>query len=117
MAGTAGQQIGAAGTQPPISTYVQDTLAPVGDTNCIGCNPKTGYVTNAFGGAVGFISPCDRGTTQTDKDAVWASSAVVLIPTDKVTLVAGVATTDNATGTHTVFANVPAGGYFWAVEI
>jgi len=110
-----GEQIAIAGTTPNIGAYVQDTLEPSGDTSYIGCNPKIGYDRNVLGASVGAVCPVNTGVAQTTKTAIWSSSAVVLIPTDRVDVTAGVATKNNATGAYDVLANVPAAGYFWAV--
>lgn len=118
MSGTPGAEIANTGVQPPIGAFVRDTLHPNGATGYIGCNPEIAYATNEEGINLATVCSTNYGTALTStgsKDAVYCSSAVVLIPTDKVTIVAGVATKDNASGTHTVFANVPAGGFFWAV--
>jgi hypothetical protein len=117
MSGTPGVVIGGAtGPQPPIGAYVQDTVHPNGDTNFIGCNPEIGYAANP-GIPIATTCPVNSGSAQTTKNAVFCSSAVVLVPTDKVTISSGVATKDNSTGTHNVLANVPAAGFFWAVLI
>ena len=120
--GTAGQQIAFAGTQPNIGAYVQEGSTgtgnqPCGDTTFAGCNPAIGYATNALGCDIGFTCPVNSGAAQATKSATWCSSAVVLIPTDKVDVTAGVATKNNATGLYMVYASVPAAGYFWAVLI
>ena len=118
MSGNLGAQIAAAGVQPPIGAFVQDAVHPNGATNFIGCNPEIAYVSNEAGIVIGSGCETNYGTALTStgsKAATYCSSAVVLIPTDKVTISSGVATKDNSTGTHTVFADVPAGGYFWAV--
>ena len=114
--GTAGQQIGGvAGTQPNIGAFVQDTLHPNGATDFAGCNPEIAYTYNAVGVDVGFTCYTNYGTTQSAKPATWGHSAVALVPTDKVTIAAGEFTKDNAAGTHTIFGNIPAGGFGWAV--
>ena len=113
--GVAGSTIGIAGVQPVIGAFVQDTLHPNGATDFAGCNPEIAYTYNAAGADIGFTCYTNYGTTQSAKPATWGSSAVALIPGDKVTIAAGVFTKDNAAGTHTIFANVPAAGYAWAV--
>ena len=117
MALATGQQIGIAGTQPNIGAFVQDVLRPNGQTNYIGCDSLTSAATNedVRNIPIGTVCQTNYGTTQAAKDAIYSSSAVVLIPTDKVDVTSGVAVKNNATGTRTVFANVPAGGFFWAV--
>ena len=118
MSGTCGAEIAAAGVQPPIGVFVQDALHPNGATGFIGCNPEIAYATNEEGINIATTCSTNYGTALTStgsKDATYCSSAVALIPTDKVTIVGGVATKDNSAGTHTVFANVPVGGFFWAV--
>lgn len=120
MSGTAGQQIAAAGTMPQIGTYVQDAAEPNGQTNFIGCNPEIAYTTDVLGlwNATSFTCP-----TNEESAAGGIASWVVLdtsgplIPTDTVTIASGVATKDNSTGTHTCFANVLDGEYFWAVDV
>jgi hypothetical protein len=120
MSGTPGAEIATTGTQPPIGAFVQDTVHPNGATGFIGCNPEIAYDTNEMNIPLATVCSTDYGTALTStgsKDAVYCSSAVVLVPTDKVTVSAGVATKDNSTGTHLVFANVPAAGFFWAVPV
>lgn len=118
MSGAAGAQIGAAGTQPPIGTYVQDALDPTTSTNVIGVDVGAAYKTNVMGVAIdpAYVVPGTQGATVGDLDIQWVKSASVLVPTDKVTIALGVATKDNVTGTHSVFATVAVDDYFWAVE-
>jgi len=115
MSLTSGDQIAAAGVQPVIGAFVQDILRPEGATNFVGCNPLTGYDTNSMGIAINTTCNTSFGTTAAAKPATYASVSVILIPTDRVNLAAGVATKDNVSGTHNVLANVPANGFFWAV--
>ena len=118
MAGEAGAQIATTGTQPPIGAFVQDLLHPNGATNFMGCNPEIGYSTNSEGITIGAVCATNYGTVLTgggSKNAIYCSTTVVLIPTDRVDVTAGVATKNNATGIFDVLANVPAGGFFWAV--
>jgi hypothetical protein len=111
--------------QFPLGGYVQDALDPAADTNYIGVDVGTSYEHNVL--AEGQISPTEpapqpnwlvpvddnpaRGGT-----AQWVKNgATALIPGDKVTVALGAATKDNSTGTHNVFATVPANYFFWAV--
>ena len=125
MAGVAGSTIGIAGVQPAIGVYVQDAVDPTADTNYEGVNVKVAYATNVLGeGSIDdavapqpdWIVPVNDKATAVGT-AQWVKSASALIPTDKVGIVAGVATIDNATGTHTCFATVAVGDFFWAVLI
>lgn len=125
MAAAAGAEIGTTGVQPPIGAYVQDALAPAGNTNYIGVNTGVAYEHNVL--AQGTIFPTESApqpdwlapvddNAATGGTAQWVKNgATALVPGDKVTIAAGVATKDNATGTHNVFANVPANYFFWAV--
>jgi len=115
MSLTSGDQIGTAGVQPVIGLFVQDTLAPDGATNFIGCNPRIAYAAGQVGIEINTVCNSNFGTSASAKPATFASSAVVLIPTDRVDLTAGVATKNNASGLYDVYANVPAAGRFWAV--
>ena len=114
----AGAQIGTTGTQPAIGAYVQDAAAPSADTNYIGVNTKVAYKTNVLGEAyaAGFTCPSNEEAA-TGGIASWVQSASTLVPTDKVAIVSGVATKDNATGTHTVFCNAVSGDYLWVTDV
>lgn len=118
MAGVAGAAIGVAEVVPAIGGYVQDALAPCADTNYIGVNTAVAYKSNVLGEdfATGFTCPSNEEAA-TGGVAVWVESASVLIPTDKVAIVDGVATKDNSTGTHTVFCNAEVGDYLWVVDV
>ena len=113
--------------QHPIGAYVQDALHPNGDTNYIGCNPAVSYETNILGES--DTNPFQTSAPQPNwlvlvndnaaaggKAQLVKNGAVALVPGDKVNVAAGVATKDNATGAHNVFANVPANYFFWAVD-
>lgn len=113
--------------QQPIGEYVQDALHPNGSTNYIGCNPATSYATNILGESdtnpfqtsapqPDWLVPVNDNAADGGKAQLVKNGAVALVPGDKVTVAAGVATKDNATGTHNVFANVPANYFFWAVD-
>jgi hypothetical protein len=118
MAGIAGALVGlTSGSQTPIGEYVQDTEAPSADTNYDGVNVEAVYDTNVLEEdyVAGWTCPTNQAAA-TGGVAQWVISASDLIPTDKVAIVAGVATLDNATGTHTVFATVAPDQFFWAVE-
>ena len=116
--GNAAAAIGLANTnkQGPIGPYVQDALAPSAANNYIGINTKTSYSYNALGEAIGF-------TAATNEEAaaggvgVWVKSLSDLVPTDKVTIVAGEATLDNAAGTHMAVAKAGIGDYLWVVDV
>jgi hypothetical protein len=112
--------------QPSIGAYVQDALAPAADTNYIGVNTKTAYATNVLGESdtdpfatsapqPDWLVPVDDNAATGGKAQLVKNGATALVPTDKVTISAGVATKDNSTGTHNVFATVPANYFFWAV--
>ena len=122
----AGANIAAAGVQPPIGLYVQDALAPAANTNYIGVNTKVAYATNPVSESdtnpfatsapqPDWIVPVDDNPATGGTAQLVKNGATALVPTDKVTISAGVATKDNSTGTHNVFANVPANYFFWAV--
>jgi hypothetical protein len=112
--------------QDPIGAHVQNAAKPEAETNYIGANPRTAYATNPVSESdtnpfattapqpnwlvPSNDNPAIGGTMQLVKNG-----ATALVPTDKVTIAAGVATKDNASGTHTVFATVPANYFFWAV--
>lgn len=127
MAGVAGSTIGIAGVQPVIGAYVQDSLEPRANTNYIGVNVKTAYNDNVLG--QGQTAPWQTSAPQPDwivpmdDNAAtgglgqWVKSASALVPGDKVTIAAGVATKDNSTGTHNVFATVAVGQFFWAPAV
>lgn len=113
--------------QPPIGAYVQDALHPNGDTNYIGCNPATSYETNILGESdtnpFQTSAPQPNWLVNVNDNATWGgkaqlvkNGATALVPGDKVTIASGVATKDNSTGTHNVFATVPANYFFWAVN-
>jgi hypothetical protein len=114
--------------QPAIGAYVQDALFPAADTNYLGLNPRLAYPTNVLGesntvpfetSAVqpNWISPADDNAA-TGGVAQWVKNGITaLIPGDKVDIAAGIATKNIATGTHNVFANVPANYFFWAVAV
>ena len=117
----------AAVVQQPIGEYVRDQTRPNGDTNYIGCNPATSFATNILGES--DTNPFQTAAPQPDwlvnvnDNATWGgkaqlvkNGATALVPSDKVTIAAGVATKDNTTGTHNVFATVPANYFFWAVD-
>jgi hypothetical protein len=112
MSGAAGAQIGTAGVQPPIGAYVQDATAPAGNTNFIGVNTGVSWSYNQLGIDIGFTAPVDDNPA-TGGLATWVKSASVLVPGDKVTIAAGVATKDNSTGTHNVFCNAAVNDYLW----
>ena len=117
-AGNAGAAIGLANTNKvgPIGAYVQDALHPTAENDYAGINADVSYVTNVLGEAIGFTAYGTQGAVR-GKTAQWVQNgATALVPTDKVTIAAGVATKDNSTGTHTVFATVPANAFFWAFE-
>jgi hypothetical protein len=103
--------------QPVIGAYVQDALEPAADTNYIGVDVTQVWDRNflAEDYVTGWTAPVDDNAATGGK-ASFVLSASALVPTDKVTIAAGVATLDNLTGTHTVFATVAAGQYFWAVD-
>jgi hypothetical protein len=113
--------------QPAIGGYVQETVYPRGQTNYMGVDTKIAYDTNVLGegNTDPFISsaPQPDWTCPMDDNAVtggigqWVKSASALIPTDKVTIALGVATKDNAAGTHNVFATVKIGQFFWAPTV
>ena len=113
--GTAGQQIATTGYIPNIGAFVQDATHPNGATDFAGCNPEIGYDRNALGCDIGFVCPTNAGVGQLSASAIWGHTTVALVPTDKVTIASGEFTKDNAAGTHTIYANIPAGGYGWAV--
>lgn len=120
MAGSPGEIIGSGGTQPPIGLYVQDATEPTTSTNFIGVDTGTAYETNVLGMDVGtpVAPPGTQGVTLNSKFLQWCQldTSGPLIPTDKVSITAGIATKDNTTGTHTCFADVPNSYFFWAVE-
>jgi hypothetical protein len=114
--------------QPPIGLYVQDALFPAANTNYNGLNPRQAYATNvlAEGNTAPFetVAPQPNWTSPTDDDAVtggigqWVKNGITaLVPGDKVDIAAGVATKNIATGTHNVFATVPANYFFWAITV
>lgn len=127
MSGVAGSTIGVAGVQPVIGAYVQNSLDPRANTNYIGVNVKTAYNDNVLG--EGQTVPWQTSAPQPnwivpmDDNAVtgglgqWVKSASALVPGDKVTIAAGLATKDNAAGTHNVFATVAVGQFFWAPAV
>ena len=104
--------------QPTIGAYVRDALEPAADTNYIGVDVTLAWDRNflAEDFAAGWTAPVDDNATRGGKAAFVQNGAVALVPTDKVTISAGIATKDNATGTHTVFATVGANQFFWAVD-
>lgn len=117
----------AAVIQPPIGAYVQDAARPNGSSNYIGCNPATSFATNILGESdtnpfqtsapqPDWLVPVNDNATDGGKAQLVKNGATALVPGDKVTIAAGVATKDNATGTHNVFATVPANYFFWAVD-
>jgi hypothetical protein len=126
MANKAGATIGIDEVQPPIGLYVQDATEPAGNTNYVGVNTALSYATDVLGiaGPAGvstaapqpdWIVPMDDNAATGGTGQWTKNGAVALVPTDKVTIASGVATKDNATGTHNVFAAVPANYFFWAV--
>ena len=119
MSGVPGSLIGIGGLQPAIGMYVQDAVDPTTSTNFIGVDSGTSYEYNALGMAVDtpVAPPGTQGLTENAKFIQWAQldTSGPLVPTDKVVITDGVATKDNTLGTHTVFANVADGGFFWAV--
>lgn len=116
MSGAAGAQIGAAGAQPAIGAYVQNSLDPSANTNVIGVNTKTAWKTNVMGIAVAdtFTCPCNDNAA-TGGVAQWVQAAGVIADNGRCNIVAGVATA-NGTGTHVCYVNggVVAGDHFWA---
>jgi len=118
MSGVAGAQIGTTGQQPVIGVYVQDALDPTANTNYAGVNAHVAWDTNVIEEdyAAGFTAPVNDNVA-TGGIAQWVKSASALIPTDKVAIASGIATLDNSTGTHNVFATVAIDQFFWAVEI
>lgn len=127
-AGNAGAMIGLANTnkQPMIGGYKQVASGgtPPQDaaaaTNFIGVNGGEFWNRNVLGEAVGFTALANTGVAA-GKTAQWVISTAGLVAgTTAVTIAAGDATADNATGTHDVFnvpaAGVPANSYFWAFE-
>jgi hypothetical protein len=126
MPAKAGATIGIDEVQPPIGAYVQDAVDPSANTNYIGVDVGSAYDTDVLGiaGPAGvsteapqpdWIVPVNDNAA-TGGTAQWVKSASVLVPTDKVVIALGVATKDNATGTHNVFAKVAVGQFFWAVD-
>jgi hypothetical protein len=103
--------------QPTIGAYVRDALEPAADTNYIGVDVTQVWDRNVLAEdyVTGWTAPVNDNAATGGK-AAFVKSASVLVPTDKVTIAAGVATKDNAAGTHTVFANVAIDQYFWAVD-
>jgi hypothetical protein len=123
--------------------YAQDTAHPNGMTNYDGCNPEIAIIPqlNAEKSKVGtpvydapgdwmaspmFTCPTNLGANLSSGALRYATlvyTTVALVPTDQVTIANGIATKDNATGTHDVnctitAADLTAGGgkvYFWAV--
>lgn len=128
MSGVAGSTIGIAGVQPVIGMYVQDALFPRANTNYIGVNPRTAYANNVLGQGntnpfltsapqPDWIVPMDDNAV-TGGTGQWVKNgATALVSGDKVTIAAGVATKDNSTGTHNVFAKVAANEFFWAPAV
>lgn len=116
--GNAGAAIGLANTTKsgPIGGYVQSALNPRCENTYAGASCKQSYPYNAIGEAIGFTCK-GTGGAATGKTLQWVKSASVLVPTDKVTIAAGVATKDNAAGTHTVFANAAVNDYLWVSQI
>jgi hypothetical protein len=118
LAGTPGDEIGTSGTQPPIGAYVQDTAEPTGSSNYIGAGLTQSVSGNAIG-AIGTTVPSTVGATQGAKTLQWVQMATgqSVVAGDKVTIAAGVATKDNAAGTHTVKATAGPGDYLWVAQI
>jgi hypothetical protein len=125
MSAKAGATIGIDEVQPAIGAYVQDADDPSADTNYVGVDVGAAYATDVLGiaGPAGISTAAPQpdwivpvnDNAATGGTAQWVKSASALIPTDKVGIVAGIATKDNATGTHNVFATVAVGQFFWAV--
>lgn len=116
MSGAAGSNIAAAGAQPAIGAYVQDTLDPSANTNVIGVNTKTAWKTNVMGYVLAdaVTAPCNDNAA-TGGVAQYVQASAVIADSGRCNIVAGVATA-NATGTHVCYVDggVVAGDYFWA---
>lgn len=122
-AGNAAACIGLANTnkQPMIGMYDQgDTPAWGANGNYAGINGSTYWTYNSLGEEKGFTALSTSGATA-GKTAQWVTTTAGLAAgTTKVALSAGVATADNATGTHTVSvpaAGIPANAWFWVFEV
>lgn len=127
--GNAAAAIGLANTNKrgPIGAYVRDigtigVAGPSAAQDYAGVNGNAYYASNVVGEAKGFIAEGNSGATA-GKDAVWVTaSAGIAAGTTKVTITAGDAAADNATGTHAIYMTIPAAGlpansWFWAFEI
>jgi hypothetical protein len=124
-------QIGVANTNkiPAIGAYVQDALTagfsgPGADSaQAIGVNGLGYWASNVMGEAVDGTTLCPANSgAVTGRTAQWVTNtALIAAATTRVNIAAGVATADNATGTHDINSGVgnpaiPANSFFWAFQ-
>ena len=129
-AGNMSAMIGLANTNKilTIGPYVQDAIAagqagPGTDGDAIGVNGLGFWNYNFMGEAVDGTTTCPTNSgAATGRVAVWVTNtALIAAATTRVNIAAGVATADNATGTHDINSGVgnpaiPANSFFWAFQ-
>lgn len=126
--GNGGAAIGLANSNKsgPIGAYVRDTgsvgkAGPSAVVSYAGANGDVYYDHNAVGEAKAFTVPANSGAAA-GKTAQWVTNSLLMAAgTTKVTITAGDAAADNATGTHSIYfviptAGIPANSWFWAFE-